>query len=100
MLSGFWVVAEGDGRTKYIDDFYTECKSLVGWARGERIVISRHDSPAAAERQRDDLIEWMKSGLVFAKTDDISGVTTYAPYVYDVRIRKVKEAQGGSNNEQ
>jgi len=95
MLSGFWVVTE-DGRTKYIDDFYTECKSLVGWVRGERIVISHHDSAEAAERQRDDLIEWMKSGLVFAKTDDISGVTNYAPYIYDVRIRKVK---GGNTNE-
>ena len=100
MLNGFWVVAE-DGRTKYIDDFCVEYKSLAGYKGDDRILISRHESIDAAERQREDLIEWMKSGpgLVFAETDD-SGVTNYAPYIYDVRLRKVKEAQGGSDNEQ
>lgn len=102
MLSGFWVVAE-DGRTKYIDEFYTECKALVGWKGMEhrdQIVISRHESAAAAEKQREDLLKWIKTGVIFMETEHVSGVTTYAPYVYDVRLRKVKEAQGGSNNEQ
>jgi hypothetical protein len=94
MLNGCWVVAE-DGRTKHIDDFCVECKNLVGFKGGDRIVISRHDSPAAAERQLEDLLKWIKTGVTFMETDHASGITTYVPYVYDVRLRKVKESQGG-----
>ena len=99
MLSGFWVVAE-DGRTKYIDDFFDEGKKLVGYNGDDRILISTHGSPEAAEKQREDLLEWIKTGVIFMETEHVSGVTTYAPYVYDVRLRKVKESQGGDTDEQ
>ena len=98
MMNGVWVVTE-DGKVQFIQGFGTArgtgCFALCGfWGEDCIITISRHKTEEVAEKQRDDLIGFMMTGIVIESTTTyVNGQTEtrYAPCVYDVRKRKIEE---------
>lgn len=94
-MNGVWIRSE-DGRRLIMatdlylwetdDDTWTLSGSHGTVADDETVMLGSYDTEDEGLRQLDDIHKWMQAGTEYRIDESNS-----APYIYDLRERKVKE---------